>query len=75
MLQIRLRSSDVDCDVGCGVDSSYSSGSTPSLGTSLCHGCGPKKKKKKKKKGKKDSFWMEMLYYLDAVMVSLMYTC
>ena len=27
---------------------SYSSHSTPSLGTSICHGCGPKKKKKKK---------------------------
>ena len=34
-----------------------SSDSTPSLGTSTCHGCGPKKKKEQKltsgKKGKK----------------------
>ena len=27
---------------------------TPSLGTSICHGCSPKKQKKKKKKKKKD---------------------
>ena len=27
---------------------SYSSDSTPGLGTSICHGCGPKKTKKKK---------------------------
>ena len=31
----------------------YSSASTPSLGTSTCHVCGPKKQKKKKKKKKK----------------------
>ena len=28
----------------------YSSDSIPNLGTSMCHGCGPKKTKKKKKK-------------------------
>ena len=33
--------------------SGYSSDLTPSLGTSICHGCGPKKKKKKKEKKKK----------------------
>ena len=33
---------------GCGVDYSCSSDSTPSLGTSICHRCGPKKKKKKR---------------------------
>ena len=32
---------------------SCSSISTPSLGTSICQGCGPKKKKEKKKKQKK----------------------
>ena len=31
---------------------SCSSDSTPSLGTSICHGGGPKKKKRKKKKKK-----------------------
>ena len=31
----------------------YSSNVTPSLGTSICCGCGPKKKKKKKKKERK----------------------
>ena len=30
--------------------SGYSSDSTPSLGTSICSGCGPRKTKKKKKK-------------------------
>ena len=34
---------------GCG----YSSDLIPSLGTSKCHGCGPKKEKKEKKKKKK----------------------
>ena len=29
---------------------SRSSNSTPSLGTSICHRCGPKKQKKKKRK-------------------------
>ena len=40
---------------GCGVGWRYSSDWTPSLGTSMYHGCGPKKtkKKKKKKEGKK----------------------
>ena len=28
----------------------YSSDQTPSLGTSICHGCSPRKDKKKKKK-------------------------
>ena len=32
--------------------SSYSSNLTPSLGTSICHKCGPKKTKDKKKKRK-----------------------
>ena len=32
---------------------SYSLDSTPSLGTSICHGCGPKKTIKKKKERKK----------------------
>ena len=31
--------------------SSCSSDSTPSLGTSMCHRCGPEKTKKKKKSG------------------------
>ena len=35
-------------DVAVAVVSGYSSDSTPSLGTSMCHRCGPKKKKKKK---------------------------
>ena len=39
----------VDVDVASG----YSSDSTPSLGTSICYRCGPKKKKKKKKSQKK----------------------
>ena len=29
----------------------YSSDSTPSLGTSICHGCSPKMTKEKKKEG------------------------
>ena len=33
----------------------------PSVGTSICRGCGPKKKKKKKKKRKK---WMYMVLFL-----------
>ena len=32
--------------------SSYSSDSAPSLGTSICRGCGPKETKKKKEKEK-----------------------
>ena len=38
------------CCCGCGVGSSCSSDSTPSLGASICHRWGSKKKKKKKKK-------------------------
>ena len=34
---------------------SYSSNLTPSLGTSICRGCGPKKQKKKKTKNKKQT--------------------
>lgn len=34
---------------------SYSSKSTLSLGTSICHWCGPKKREKKKKKAKKEN--------------------
>ena len=37
--------------LGSGIDS-YSSDSFPSMGTSTCHGYGPKSKKKKKKKKK-----------------------
>ena len=39
--------------------SSCSSDSTPSLGTSMCHGCGPKKQKKEKK-----SFSISLILYL-----------
>ena len=37
--------------------SGYSSDSTPSLGTSICHGCSPRKDKNKKieKRGRKDT--------------------
>ena len=35
---------------GCGVSSGCSSDLTPSLGTSMCQSCSPKKKKKEKKK-------------------------
>ena len=35
--------------VAVGQDRIYSSNSTPSLGTSICYGCGPKKAKKTKK--------------------------
>ena len=38
---------------GCGVGLSCSSNWTPSLGTSICCRCGPKRKKEKKKKKKK----------------------
>ena len=39
------------CCYGCGVGrQSYSSNQTPSLGTSLCHKCSPKKTKDQKKK-------------------------
>ena len=35
---------------GCGKASSYSSNSTPSLGTSICHKCGLKKKKRRRRR-------------------------
>ena len=35
---------------GCGQAGSCNSNSTPSLGTSMCHGCGPERTKDKKKK-------------------------
>ena len=46
----------------CGVGWQYSSDSTPSLGTSICCGCSPKKTKRKKKKSV--HLWMgfPMLY-------------
>ena len=50
------------------VAGSYSSDSTPSLGTPICCECGPKKtKKKKKKKGRKEE------RKEDAVVLSLAY--
>ena len=49
-LQARLASCVAVAVVWAG---SCSSNSAPSLGTSICHGCGPKKTKKKKKKKKK----------------------
>ena len=36
---------------------SYSSDSTRSLGTSICHWCSPKKTKEKRKKEKKEALW------------------
>ena len=39
---------------------SYSSNSTPSLGTSICHGCSPKKTQKEKKISEKKS-WYNMV--------------
>ena len=36
------------CCCGCGIDRWLHSDSTPSLGTSICHGCGPKKTKTNK---------------------------
>ena len=53
--------------VAVAVAGSCSSDSTCSLGTSICHGCGPKKKKKNLKfrvKMKKEQA-MEILYYHD----------
>ena len=41
----------VGCGYGCGlwaVPGSFSSNRTPSLGTSICHKCSPKKQKEKK---------------------------
>ena len=40
------------CCCGCGVAAGHSSDRTPSLGTSMCCWCGPKKTKKKKAKRK-----------------------
>ena len=47
--KIQLRSGMVVA-VAVAVASSCSSNSTPSLGTSICHSCGPKNQKKKKRK-------------------------
>ena len=45
--------------------SGYSSNSTPSLGTSICHSWGPKKKKKKKKKNnEKSSYLTETIMHI-----------
>ena len=41
------------CGCGCGVGGSYSSNSAPSLGTSICCECNPKKQNKQKKTKKK----------------------
>ena len=50
-LQVRslalLRGLRIWCCCGCGVGYRHSSDSTPSLGTSMCCGCGPKKQRKK----------------------------
>ena len=46
--------------------SSYSLDSTPSLGTSICHKCGPKKTKEKKKKKKNVSEGTNDLNLMDA---------
>ena len=44
----------LESGVAVAVAGSYSSDSTPSLGTSICPGCGPQKTKKKKKKKKQN---------------------
>ena len=49
---------------------SCSSYSTPSLGTSICHGCGPNKQKKKKKKKKKSLRSAEFLLWRNRVAAS-----
>ena len=49
-LQMQLRSGIA---VAVAYASGYSSDSTPSLGTSICHGCSPKKFKRQKKKERK----------------------
>ena len=36
-------------DCSCGIASGYSSNSTPSLGTSMCHGCGLKIEREREK--------------------------
>ena len=59
-LQMLLRS---HVALAVAVASSSSSESTPNLGTSICHKCGPKKQKKKKKK-KKDSTYC--VYFCEA---------
>ena len=51
--QMQLKSGDA---VAVAYASSYSSDSIPSLGTSICHRCRPKKKKKKKRKEKKNYY-------------------
>ena len=52
---------------GCGIGRQPSSASTPSLGTSMCFGCGPKKTKKNKTKqiNKKLSSSKESLLLID----------
>ena len=45
--------------MSCGVGHRHSSHLTPSLGTSLCCECSPKKQKKKKKKTKNLIIWQE----------------
>ena len=50
-LQMRLGSCIVMAVVSA---SGYSSDLTPTLGTSICHRCGPKKEKKKKKQERED---------------------
>ena len=42
--------------------SSYSSDSAPNLGTSICHGCGPKKREKKSQRGCRTQDMIVMLY-------------
>ena len=48
-VQCRSDEARIQCCCDGGVDLSYSSDSTPSLGTSICHRCGCKKKTQKKK--------------------------
>ena len=42
---------------------------TPSLGTSICHGCRPKMKKKKKKIKKKTSVLKSSNYYINLTII------
>ena len=53
--------------VAVAVASSCSSNSTPNLGTSICHGCSPKKPKQKKKKKKRNDnlFLVQLFCYED----------
>ena len=46
------------CGVAVAVDGSCNSNWTPSLGTSICPGCGPKKQKAKKKKREREKKMM-----------------